>query len=216
MNSFDNNLRRLRNRKNLKQEELAERMHVSRQTISGWETGRRQPDLDTLKKLADALDADIHELIYGSKPEEYPKFQRKYVLRTAVSGVLAAVPALLWMLLGPYFKVIFATFHWGLGLTVFYCLIPQVGAFAFGSLFPSMIQLFLPVSMKKHTAMWCLKIGLTAILPVALFWLSVPPCSRWILYPLGKACLTILLPAISGVLITLAITYKPADNCLNC
>ena len=94
MNSFDNNLRRLRNRKNLKQEELAERMHVSRQTISGWETGRRQPDLDTLKKLADALDADIHELIYGSKPEEYPKFQRKYVLRTAVSGVLAAVPAL--------------------------------------------------------------------------------------------------------------------------
>lgn len=73
MNSFENNLKRLRNRKNLKQEELAELMNVSRQTISGWETGRRQPDLDTLKRLAETLDVDIHVLIYGNEPDEWQK-----------------------------------------------------------------------------------------------------------------------------------------------
>ena len=35
-------------------EELAEKLNVTRQTVSGWETGRRQPDLDTLKELADS------------------------------------------------------------------------------------------------------------------------------------------------------------------
>ena len=52
MNTFDRNLQRLRKLRNMKQEDLAQRMNVSRQTVSGWETGRRQPDLDTLKKLA--------------------------------------------------------------------------------------------------------------------------------------------------------------------
>ena len=69
MNAFDKNLRRLRIRRNLKQEDLAELVHVTRQTVSGWETGRRQPDLQMLQKLAEALDADVHELIYGTKEE---------------------------------------------------------------------------------------------------------------------------------------------------
>ena len=59
MNTFDNNLKQLRIQRNLKQEELAEKLHVTRQTVSGWETGRRQPDLDMLKKLAEVLDIDM-------------------------------------------------------------------------------------------------------------------------------------------------------------
>ena len=54
MNTFEKNLKRLRSQRNLKQEDLAEQLSVTRQTVSGWETGRRQPDLDTLKKLAAA------------------------------------------------------------------------------------------------------------------------------------------------------------------
>ena len=65
MNSFDKNLKRLRIRNHLKQEDLAKQLNVTRQTVSGWETGRRQPDLDMLKKLAEALDVDMQELIYG-------------------------------------------------------------------------------------------------------------------------------------------------------
>ena len=42
MNTFDKNLKRLRIQRNLKQEELAEKLHVTRQTVSGWETGVSQ------------------------------------------------------------------------------------------------------------------------------------------------------------------------------
>ena len=210
MSAFENNLRNLRNRKNLKQDELAERMNVTRQTISGWETGRRQPDLDTLKRLAETLDADVQELIYGSKPVEYPMFQNKYVFRTVGSGGLVTVLLLLWLFVWPHFKVMCTNYHWGLCLSVCCYVIPSIGAFAVGSLIPSFIQLFIPVIMKKDTAMRCLIIGIAGILPLILFWLAIPPCSRWILYPAGKALILFFLPAISGVFIMLASLYETA------
>lgn len=210
MNSFENNLKRLRNRQNMKQDDLAERMNVSRQTISGWETGRRQPDLDTLKNLAEVLDVDIHELIYGNKPGEYPRFQKKHVIWTAVCGGLVTALLLFWLLIWPYFKVMCATFYWGLLLTICYLFLPQVGSFAFGSLIPALIQLFIPIHMKKKWAVWCLISSMIIILPVILFWLSISPWSRWILYPVGKAFLAYILPVISGVFLTLGATYKTA------
>lgn len=210
MNSFENNLKRLRNRKNLKQEELAELMNVSRQTISGWETGRRQPDLDTLKRLAETLDVDIHVLIYGNEPDEYPKFQKKYVFCTGVSGGLVTVLLLFRLLVCPYIKVMCSTFHWGFFLSVCYYFIPQIGSFAFGALFPSLIQLFIPVCMKKQWVQWCHIIGIILVLPVILFLFSIPPCNQWIMYPIGKAFLTYILPAISGLLIMLSTTCETA------
>ena len=40
-------------------------LHVTRQTISNYETGRSRPDVEMLAELAQALDADIKELLYG-------------------------------------------------------------------------------------------------------------------------------------------------------
>lgn len=51
MNSFDENLKRLRILQNMSQEDLAMRMNITHQTVSGWEPGRSQPDLDTIKNL---------------------------------------------------------------------------------------------------------------------------------------------------------------------
>lgn len=58
--------------------------------------------------------------------------------------------------------------------------------------------------------MRCLIIGIAGILPLILFWLAIPPCSRWILYPAGKALILFFLPAISGVFIMLASLYETA------
>ena len=43
---LDNKLIELRKNKNLSQEELAEKINVSRQTIFNWENGRFYPDID--------------------------------------------------------------------------------------------------------------------------------------------------------------------------
>lgn len=212
MNAFNNNLKRLRNHRNMKQDDLAQRMNVSRQTVSGWETGRRQPDLDTLKKLAEVLDVDIYELIYGNKPGEYPKYQKKYVILAAVYGGTVAVLLLFQLLIWPYVKVMCATYYWGLCLTICYAVLPQVGSFACGSLIPALIQLFIPVRIKKHRVIWCLVIGAVAALPVILFWLGVDPWSRWIVYSVGRAFLSYILPFISGLCITLGTICEKASQ----
>ena len=58
-------IRRLRERKKLTQEELAERIFVSGKTVSKWETGKGFPDVSLLEPLARALDISVIELLSG-------------------------------------------------------------------------------------------------------------------------------------------------------
>lgn len=54
-----NNLFHARKRRGLSQEDVAQRLGVSRQTVSKWETGEALPDLNSLKKLAVTLGFSI-------------------------------------------------------------------------------------------------------------------------------------------------------------
>lgn len=47
------------------QDELAEKLFVSRQTVSNYETGKSHPDIDTLVKISEIFDTDVNTLIYG-------------------------------------------------------------------------------------------------------------------------------------------------------
>ncbi|VEU80639.1 helix-turn-helix domain-containing protein [Haploplasma axanthum] len=76
---FHENLRNLRIKNNLTQDELANILDVSRQAISKWERGEGLPDLHNLSLLAKALGVTVDELI-GEQKEEKAKEtnQRKY------------------------------------------------------------------------------------------------------------------------------------------
>lgn len=50
---------------NLSQEELAEKVYVSRQTISNWETGKNYPDIHSLLLLSTLFDISLDQLIKG-------------------------------------------------------------------------------------------------------------------------------------------------------
>ena len=67
------------------QEELAEKMFVSRQTVSSWETDRNRPDVDTLTSLAAVFETDVNELIYGSPKSAYQKYQKRFIAAIAIS-----------------------------------------------------------------------------------------------------------------------------------
>ena len=49
----------LRTKKELSQEELAEKVFVTRQAVSRWETGETIPNIDTLKLLSKLFDVSI-------------------------------------------------------------------------------------------------------------------------------------------------------------
>ena len=48
MRDIGKNLKQLREQKGLKQEQLAELLFVTRQTVSNYENGRSRPDIETL------------------------------------------------------------------------------------------------------------------------------------------------------------------------
>ena len=49
---------------NMSQEELAQKLFVSRQAVSSWENNRTQPDLDMIKKISELFDVEVEELLY--------------------------------------------------------------------------------------------------------------------------------------------------------
>ena len=59
-------IRRLRERKGLTQEELAQKLFVSSKAVSKWETGHGYPDISLLEPLAKALDISVIELLSGN------------------------------------------------------------------------------------------------------------------------------------------------------
>ncbi len=60
---FSENLKNLRKQKGLSQEELAERLHVVRQTISKWEKGLSIPDANLLIRIAEIFETSVSTLL---------------------------------------------------------------------------------------------------------------------------------------------------------
>lgn len=58
-----NRLRRLRQEKNISQSALANYLGVTQQTVSAYESGDREPDLETLNKMADFFDVSVDYLL---------------------------------------------------------------------------------------------------------------------------------------------------------
>ena len=62
--SLGNNIYRLRTQRNMSQGDLAERLDVSRQSISKWETDGAVPELDKLIKLSNIFGVTLDELVH--------------------------------------------------------------------------------------------------------------------------------------------------------
>ena len=69
--SFADNLIELRKLNNLSQEDIAEKIGVSRQTLSKYETGESLPDIERCRQLADLFGVTIDDLISYEKNDEY-------------------------------------------------------------------------------------------------------------------------------------------------
>ena len=101
------NIRRFRKARSLRQEELAERVQVVRQTVSKWENGLSVPDAEQLRDLAAVLDVPVSALLdltpeegeadlageLARRNEELAELQRREALRRRVSGKRSAILA---------------------------------------------------------------------------------------------------------------------------
>lgn len=86
-------IKKLRVSHSLTQDALAEKLFVSRQTVSSWENDRTQPDIEMLKTLSDVFDVTVEEIIYGEKRKTDPNAEnaKKRKILTIVFSVLASL-----------------------------------------------------------------------------------------------------------------------------
>ena len=97
MASVGKHIRRLRSIRGMTQEALAEKLFVTRQAVSAWETGKALPDLDALERIAAALDVDMTEVIYGApRSPNLLEVKRRWA---AVGGGIVIILAVLLSLL---------------------------------------------------------------------------------------------------------------------
>ena len=69
MDNLGEKLFELRKAKNLSQEEVAEKLNVTRQTVSKWETNQSTPDFDKIVPLCELFEISTDELLRGKKAE---------------------------------------------------------------------------------------------------------------------------------------------------
>ncbi len=79
-----NRIKAEREKLNLSQDELAQRMNISRQAISKWETGKSYPDIEKILKLSEVFNLSLDELVKGDK-----NFQENLIKegKTSMSGL---------------------------------------------------------------------------------------------------------------------------------
>ncbi|MDO4261937.1 MAG: helix-turn-helix transcriptional regulator [Eubacteriales bacterium] len=86
-------IQKLRKQQGLSQEALAEKVTVTRQTISKWELGQSTPDLDFVAQLSDIFSVTADYLIKEDRtePDEPPCKKRQYRLSERGKGIVLAL-----------------------------------------------------------------------------------------------------------------------------
>lgn len=98
--AFPENLQFIRAQAGITQEQLAEQLEVSRQSVSKWEGGQSFPEMDTLLRICDLYDVNLDTLLRGSVEEsrvtdtaKYDAFMTRFARRIALAtgGIIAGV-----------------------------------------------------------------------------------------------------------------------------
>ena len=101
---FNEKLQELRKQKGLTQEELAERLYVSRTAVSKWESGRGYPNIESLKAISKFFSVTVDELLSSDEmltiAEEDTKRKDNH-FRDLIYGLLDLCTAMLLFL--PFF-----------------------------------------------------------------------------------------------------------------
>ncbi|WP_436855887.1 helix-turn-helix domain-containing protein [Staphylococcus caeli] len=134
--NFGSQIKLIRNKNNLTQEQFAEQLNISRQTVSAWENNRYFPDIEMIVDISKTFDLSLDDLILGDTiVKEKLVSDGKMIKRVRLSvlsmifflvGILSALLFIIipshvsekGILQEPWFLVILATFSILTGLVI--------------------------------------------------------------------------------------------------
>lgn len=221
MTSFAKNLTALRKQQKITQDDLARQLNVTRQTVSSWERGRSEPDIQMLMQLAQVLQTSVNSLV--SEQTEAPSLRSSPQLGPAlIWGSLALLILIFQFTLRSW--LVRLQRQWVIFLVYPYdALIPPLGFFACGMALLFLFCAFFPVSpsdkQKKLyrfagilTALPALCIGVEAFL--LHFLPGIPQIFSHLafyaaVYPFLGFLLQKLLPLLAGAFLCLSTKKDP-------
>lgn len=100
-------IKKYRTEMNLSQEELAEKIYVTRQSVSNWENGKTYPDIHSLLLLSSLFGISLDQLVKGDievmkeaiqkeEIEKMNRYGRIYTVMLIVTAI-SAVPLFMWL-----------------------------------------------------------------------------------------------------------------------
>ena len=95
--SLSENLQNLRKIKNMSQEELAEKLNVSRQAVSKWESENGYPETEKIISICEIFDCSMDDLVKGKITEDVNKEKSTYdgIFTKAAKGIATGVGSIL-------------------------------------------------------------------------------------------------------------------------
>jgi transcriptional regulator with XRE-family HTH domain len=94
MRDIGKNIRNLREQNNLTQEELADQLFVTRQTVSNYEHGKTRPDVDMIMKIADVLNVDANTVFYGISTSKNRKTDFRRLMGSSIVLLMMVIGAM--------------------------------------------------------------------------------------------------------------------------
>lgn len=141
------NLKKIRKDNNLSQEQLAEQLGVSRQSVSKWESGQAYPEMDKVLQLAKMFNLNIDDLLNQDVREINTEKQSKVAINKYIDDFLMFITKTIDMFMSMRFKdkckCIFEQIIVGCILLVLFTIVGAIGSsalYGFTAMLPFSIQ----------------------------------------------------------------------------
>ena len=99
MAKLSENIVVLRHQNKMSQSALAEKLYVTPQAVSRWERGETEPDIETIKKLAEVFNATLEDVINGPESDLKDVIKNKIHLGYMISSLVMVIVSVVFSIL---------------------------------------------------------------------------------------------------------------------
>ena len=198
------NLKQLRMAQGLTQDQLAEKLHVTRQAVSNWERNVSHPDLDQLEAIAAALGVEVTTLLYGP-PQPYRPSRKRVGVTVGLTAAAVTAFAVCYGRLEPWLVQGYQRGYPGHGLLYELLFFGPVLGLLLGVAAGGVLGLRFPLALERRARQRCLAGGVVCLLLHLALRLGTG-VSRWmlLLWAHGGSAMGLLAGLAAGLLLFLA------------
>lgn len=175
MADVSKNMKKIRNELGMTQQEVADRLNVTRQAVSSWENGKNHPDLATLENIARVYDVELEELIYGKKKQAQQRDRKTLIIRAVIFCIIFIILLVLVRYLRPIIRYRTERYYEQYPIMIFSTVL-QPAMYAFAAIAGmSVFSVIYDIRLRSRKLRW-----IFGIIAVIIVWILEMGCWGWL------------------------------------